>query len=80
MAPKPVFPGIFPSTREASPAFGSESAAAQFVVGMAVDGQPARQFLVGVGAPHGVDLGDIGRILGELDSEPVGRGDIDRRQ
>ena len=80
MAPKPVFPGIFPATREVLPVFGSESAAAQFVVGVAVAGQPARQFLMRVGAAHRVDLGDIGRILGELDDEPVGRGDIDRRQ
>ena len=78
--PKPGFPGIFPSTREVLPVFGSEGPAAQFVVGMPVAGQPTRQFLMRIGAAHRVDLGDIGRILGELDSEPVGRGDIDRRQ
>jgi hypothetical protein len=39
---KPVFPSIFPLTREARKVFGLEGAPAQFVVGVAVAGQPAR--------------------------------------
>ena len=51
---------------------GSKGAAAQFVVGASVTGHPARQFLVRIGAARGVDLGHVGRVLGELDDEPVG--------
>src|SRR5712692_2119837 len=57
---------------------GSQGAAAQFVVGVAVAGHPARQFLVRVGAAGGVDFGDVLRVLGELDDQPVGGGDVDR--
>ena len=53
-------------------------AAAQFVVGAAVAGEPARQFAVRVGAADRVDLGDVFRVLGEFDDQPVGRGDVDR--
>jgi hypothetical protein len=45
---------------------------------VAVAGEPAGQFLVGIGAAGGVDLGNVFRILGEFDDQPVGRGDIDR--
>ena len=69
--PKLVFPSIFSFTREVPLVSGSESTAAQFVVGVAVAGQPARQLLVRIGAAGGIDLGNIGRILGELDDEPV---------
>ena len=57
---------------------GSDGAAAQLVVGAAVAGEPARQFAVRVGAAGGVDLGDILRVLGEFDDQPVGGGDVDR--
>src|SRR5262245_17234239 len=36
------------------------------VVGRVVAGQPAGELGVGVGAPHGVDLGDVVRVHGEL--------------
>jgi hypothetical protein len=67
-----IFPGIFPSAREVPQLFGLKGAAAQLVVGMAFAGHPARQLLVRIGAAHGVDLGHVGRILGELDDEAIG--------
>jgi hypothetical protein len=39
---KAIFPGIFPSAREAPQLFGLKGAATQLVVGMAVAGHPAR--------------------------------------
>src|SRR6266478_4654545 len=56
----------------------SEGAAAQLVVGAAVAAEPADQFLVRVGAAGGVDRGDVFRVLGEFDDQPIGRADVDR--
>ena len=53
-------------------------AAAQIVVGAAVAGEPAGELAVGVGAADRVDLGHVIGVLGELDDQPVGRGDVDR--
>lgn len=45
--------------------------AAQLVIGAAVAGQPAGQLAVRVGTAGGVNLGDILRILGEFDDQPI---------
>src|SRR6185437_255540 len=48
------------------------------VVGPAVAREPAGEVGMRALAALGVDLGDIGRIDGELDFEPVGTGEIER--
>src|SRR5437763_15782866 len=72
----PSYSGVAMPVAAACPAL--KVAVSQPIVDAAVAAQPARQLAMRIGAAQRVDLGDIGRVAGEFEDQPIRRVRVDR--